>query len=145
MKAALRAAMLLVLVRAAFADEGMWTFDDIPKPLVRQKLGVEVTDAWLDRVRLATTRLESGCTGSFISPDGLVLTNHHCIARCLAQLSTSAKDLLANGFLATSRAEEPQCKTEQLSVLVAMVDVTARIAAATAGKDERSANEARKK
>ncbi|HEY6551851.1 MAG TPA: S46 family peptidase [Vicinamibacteria bacterium] len=145
MKAALRAAMLLVLARAAFADEGMWTFDDVPKPLVRQKLGVEVTDAWLDRVRLATTRLESGCTGSFISPDGLVLTNHHCIARCLAQLSTSEKDLLANGFLATSRAEEPQCKTEQLSVLVAMEDVTARIAAATAGKDERSANEARKK
>jgi V8-like Glu-specific endopeptidase len=145
MKTAVSVAMLLVLAPGAFGDEGMWTFDDVPKPLVRQKLGVDVTDAWLDRVRLATTRLESGCTGSFISADGLVLTNHHCVASCLAQLSTPEKDIMANGFLATSRAEESQCKTEQLSVLVGMEDVTATIAAATAGKDEKAANEARKK
>jgi hypothetical protein len=145
MKAAVRVVMLLLLARAAFADEGMWTFDGFPKPVVRQKLGVEITDAWLDRVRLSTTRLESGCTGSFISADGLVLTNHHCAASCLAQISTPEKNVFADGFLAASRAEEPQCKTEQISVLVAMEDVTAKVAAATAGKDDKGANEARKK
>jgi Peptidase S46 len=145
MKPVVRAVMLFLLAPAAFADEGMWTFDDFPKTKVRQKVGVDVTDAWLDHVRLSTTRLESGCTGSFISGDGLVLTNHHCAASCLAQISSHEKNVFAEGFLAASRAEEPQCKTEQLSVLVAMEDVTAKIAAATAGKDDKAANEARKK
>ena len=88
---------------------------------------------------------QSGCTGSFISPDGLILTNHHCASECLAQLSTPQKDLLADGYLAPSRNQEPQCKTEEISVLVAMEDITARISAATQGLDDSAANSARKK
>ncbi len=145
MNVLVRALVLLLLSSAALADEGMWTFDNFPKQMVREKLGVEITDAWLDHVRLSTTRLESGCTGSFISPDGLILTNHHCASECLAQLSTPQKDLLADGFLAPSRNEEPACKTEQISVLVAMEDITAKVSAATQGLDDKAANAARKK
>ena len=119
-----RTLVLLLLSGAAFADEGMWTFDNFPKQAVKEKLGVDVSDAWLDHLRLATTRLESGCTGSFISPEGLILTNHHCASECLSQNSTPEKDMLADGFLAPSREQEPACKTEQISVLVAMENIT---------------------
>ncbi len=145
MKAVACAVTLLVMRSAAFADEGMWTFDNFPKQLVREKLGVEISDAWLDKVRLAATRLESGCTGSFISPDGLVLSNHHCASECLAQLSTAENDLLANGFRAGSRAQEVRCPTEQVSVLVGSEDITAKVAAAIEDLDDKAANEARKK
>ncbi len=145
MNVLVRALVLLMLSGAAFADEGMWTFDNFPKELVKEKLGVEITDAWLDHARLATTRLESGCTGSFISPNGLILTNHHCASECLAQMSTPQKDMLADGFLAASRSLEPACKTEQISVLVAMEDITAKVSAATQGLDDSAANSARKK
>jgi hypothetical protein len=141
-----RALLLLLLLAGsgAHADEGMWTVDNFPKALVKEKLGVDVTDAWLDKVRLATTRI-SGCTGSFISPDGLMLTNDHCSWGCLAQLSTPDSDLLSNGFLARTRAEERRCPTQQASILVGIEDVTAKIAAATAGLDDQAANAANKK
>ena len=144
MNVLVRALVLLMLSGAAFADEGMWTFDNFPKQLVKEKLGVDISDAWLDHVRLSTVRT-SVCTGSFISPDGLILTNHHCASECLSQLSTPQKDLLADGYLAPSRNQEPQCKTEEVSVLVAMEDITARISAATQGLDDSAANSARKK
>ncbi len=95
-------------------------------------------------LRLSTLRT-SICTGSFISPDGLILTNHHCASPCLAQLSTPQKDLLADGYLASGRNQEQQCKTEEVSVLVAMEDITAKISAATRGLDDTAANAARKK
>jgi len=145
MNVLVRALVLLLLSGAAFADEGMWTFDNFPKQAVKEKLGVDITDAWLDHLRLATTRLESGCTGSFISPDGLILTNHHCASECLSQNSTPQKDMLADGFLAPSREQEPACKTEQISVLVAMENITDKITAATQGLDDKAANAARKK
>lgn len=145
MKALACAVVLLATSGAAFADEGMWTFDNFPTQLVREKLGVEISAAWLDRVRLATTRLESGCTGSFISPDGLLLSNHHCASECLAQLSSAEKNLLADGFLAPARAQEIRCPTEQVSVLVGTEEITAQVAAAIRGLDDKAANEARKK
>jgi V8-like Glu-specific endopeptidase len=145
MNVLVRALVLLLLSGAAFADEGMWTFDNFPRQVVKEKLGVDVTDAWLDHLRLATTRLESGCTGSFISPEGLILTNHHCASECLVQNSTAQKDLLADGFLSSTREQEPACKTEQISVLVAMENITDKVTAATQGLDDKAANAARKK
>ncbi len=145
MKALACTMVLLAMGGTAVADEGMWTFDNFPKQLVREKLGVDVTDQWLDKVRLATTRLESGCTGSFISRDGLMLTNHHCASECLAQLSTAANDLLENGFLAGSRAQEVRCPTEQVSLLMATEEITPKVAAAIKGLEDKAANEARKK
>ncbi len=126
------------------ADEGMWTYHAFPAAAVREKFGVTLDQAWLDRVRLGTVRL-SGCTASFVSPDGLILTNHHCIESCLADLSTEQDDLIANGFLATDRSRERRCETQVADVLVEMTNVTDRVAAAVAGKDEKAANEARKK
>jgi hypothetical protein len=145
MKALACAVALFAMSSAAHADEGMWTFDNFPKQLVREKLGVEVTDQWLDKVRLATTRLESGCTGSFISADGLLLTNHHCSSECLAQLSTPESDLFEKGFLAGTRADERRCPTQQVSVLIATEDITSKVAAAIKGLDDKAANETRKK
>jgi hypothetical protein len=70
---------LTLAAGVAAADEGMWTFDNFPSALVRDRYGVEIGDEWLDRARLGTVRLP-GCTGAFVSPDGLSLTNHHCIS-----------------------------------------------------------------
>ena len=139
---------LLVLLAAAslpaLADEGMWTVDNFPAAAVRQTLGVEITPQWLDRVRRSTLRIP-GCTASFVSPDGLALTNHHCVAECVAELSTAEQDLLRNGFLANDRARELRCPTQTADVLMEIEDITARVAAATAGKDAKAAGEERRR
>jgi Peptidase S46 len=128
----------------ARADEGMWTFDRFPAATVRERYGVDITPAWLDRVRLATVRL-SNCTASFVSPEGLILTNHHCAEGCLAQLSSATQDRLRDGFVSTSRDQELRCPTQFADVLMRMEDITAKVSAATRGKDARNANDARKK
>ena len=115
------------------AEEGMWTFDNPPTAAVRQKYGVALDPAWLDHVRESTVRLETGCTGSFVSAQGLILTNHHCAMACVAENSREGKDLVANGFLAATRDEELQCSGASVSVLVGSEDVTPKVAAAVAG------------
>ncbi len=127
------AALAVLAALPAAADEGMWTFENPPRDAVRQKYGVTLDSAWLDRVRLATVRLDSGCTGSFISGDGLVLTNHHCAEDCIAQNSSEGNDLVASGFLAASREKELRCQEDSISVLVGTEDVTAKVAAALEG------------
>jgi hypothetical protein len=77
----------------AIADEGMWTFDEFPSGSVKRQYGADITPAWLDHVRLSTIRL-TNCTASFVSPEGLILTNHHCIESCLAELSSKDKSLM---------------------------------------------------
>jgi hypothetical protein len=126
------------------ADEGMWTFDNFPAAKVKQLYGVDVTPAWLDSVRLATVRL-ANCTASFVSPDGLILTNHHCAAECLAQQSTPGHDRLHDGYAAPNRSAEPRCPTQRADVLVAMEDITAKVTAATTGLDDKAANDARRR
>jgi len=129
---------------AAHADEGMWPFDNIPKATIKTQLGVDIDQAWLDKVRTATVRL-AGCTASFVSPDGLLLTNHHCVANCLNNLSTPQKNLLADGFVAANRGGERQCPAQLADVLMSMEDVTAKVNAATGGLGEKAANDKRKK
>jgi len=116
----------------ALADEGMWTFDNVPKADIARKYGTVITDAWLERVQRSVVRLESGCTGSFVSAEGLILTNHHCAAECLTNNSTAERDLLANGFVAGRREDEVRCQGEQVSVLMATENVTDRIRRAVA-------------
>ena len=130
---------------AAHADEGMWTFDNPPRAAIKQATGVDVTDAWLKRLRLATIRLEEGCTASFISQDGLILTNHHCAQSCIAENSTAERDLLAGGFKAANREQELRCQAQAASVLVDMQNVTAEVQAAVKGLPDADANKARKK
>jgi V8-like Glu-specific endopeptidase len=136
------AALLVTLAGGARADEGMWTFHGFPFEKANGALGTKLNQAWLDRVRAATVRL-ANCTGSFVSKDGLVLTNHHCIESCLAELSSKEKSLVEDGFLARAHGEEKRCQTQLADVLVGMDEVTPQIVAAIAGKNDQEATEAR--
>jgi hypothetical protein len=127
----------------AWADEGMWTLDNFPTETVKEKYGADIDQNWLEKVRLSTTRM-GGCTGSFVSPNGLILTNHHCARRCISQLSSAENDLEANGFLAETQEDEVTCPADHMSVLVASEDISEEVAGAIAGKDDQQANEARK-
>jgi hypothetical protein len=143
----MRAIVLLLGITAsvaAFADEGMWTFDNFPSDVVKQAYGAEVTSGWLDHVRLATIRL-TNCTASFVSPEGLVLTNHHCVESCLGELSSKDQSLLDRGFLAANRGAERRCATQIADVLVSTEDVTAAVVKASSGFGDQAANDARKK
>src|SRR5450432_1352412 len=139
----LAALLVLLFSSAAFADEGMWTFHDFPRQKIKQALGVDLGSAWLDQVRMSTIRL-SNCTASFVSPDGLILTNHHCAESCLDENSTSGQNLVADGFLARSREKELKCGQQIADVLMEMENVTATILSATAGLDAKAANDKRK-
>jgi hypothetical protein len=127
-------ALLLVLAPLlATADEGMWTYDAFPSEQVREHHGFAPTPAWIENARLASVRLAGGCSASFVSPDGLVLTNHHCVHECVEQLSTPGRDLVKDGFLARARADERRCPAMEANQLVRITDVTARLRAAMKG------------
>ena len=138
------AALALVASWPLHADEGMWTFDNFPRAAVKEKYGVDISAAWLKRIQRSITRHETGCTGSFISPHGLVMTNHHCAMECLSDLSSSTNDYVANGFVAAARSKELRCEGETLSVLIDTEEVTANVNKATAGLPDAKANEIRK-
>ena len=93
------------------ADEGMWTFDNFPSKAVGQKYGFAPSHGWLDHVRASTVRMiigGEGCSGSFVSAHGLVMTNHHCIDECAQQLSTPGQNLITGGFdAAAPRTRKP--------------------------------------
>jgi hypothetical protein len=132
MKLVLTLAVTLALGGVLLADEGMWTFDNIPKDAIARKYKVTLTDQWLQRLQQSVVRLESGCTGSFVSAEGLILTNHHCAAECLSDLSTAQRDYIAQGFSAATRDAEVRCPGEQISVLMAMQNVTPQVTKAIA-------------
>jgi len=122
------ALLLTVVLRA---DEGMWTFDRPPSQAIQQRYGFTVTKEWLDHLRLSSVRFPEG-SGSFVSPNGLVLTNHHVALEQLQKISTPQKNYVADGFYARTRAEEIKSADAELDVLVSTEDVTARVAAAAA-------------
>jgi hypothetical protein len=112
------------------ADEGMWLLNDPPRQHLKEKYNFDLTDAWLEHARLASVRFNSGGSGSFVSPDGLVITNHHVGADCLQKLSPKDKDYLRDGFIARTHAEELKCPDLELNVLQSIEDVTERVNAA---------------
>ena len=128
----------------AIANEGMWTFDNFPAAAVRQSFGADITPAWLDHVRLSTLRL-TNCTASFVSREGLILTNHHCIESCLAELSSKEKSLVELGFSALARKDEQRCPAQHADVLVGMENITDAVMKADSGLSDAAANAARKK
>lgn len=140
----LSAGALLALALPAVADEGMWTFGHFPRAAVKQKYGVDVSQSWLDRIQRSITRIEGGCTGSFVSPQGLVMTNHHCVMECLHDLSSPSNDLIADGYTARTRTDEKMCPGEILSVLIETEEVTEAVNKVTAGLSDAKANEVRK-
>jgi len=135
----------LALALAARADEGMWTFDNFPSKKVQQKYGFAPDAAWLQAAQLSSVRLAGGCSGSFVSPDGLVMTNHHCAHSCIEQLSTKDKDFVAEGFYAPLAENEVKCPEIELNQLVQITDITAQIQGATKGlKPGKEFNDKRK-
>ena len=131
---ALAVAPVLFMAVSASADEGMWTFDNFPSAAVRQKYNVDVTPAWLGRVQNAAVRLSSGCSASVVSPNGLVLTNHHCVRDCVAALSTAQVNYIKDGFQATRRADEKLCPGMQAEILTRIGDVTERVIKSGVGR-----------
>ncbi|MFN7237429.1 MAG: S46 family peptidase, partial [Brevundimonas sp.] len=125
-------ALAVLSTAPAAAEEGMWTFDNFPIARVNQTYGTRIDQAWLDRVREASVRLR-GCSASFVSPKGLILTNHHCVVSCIQELSTAEQDYVANGFLVATREEERACPGQTAEVLTEIVDVTDQVLAAGAG------------
>ncbi len=119
---------------AARADEGMWTFDNFPAAAVKATYGVSIDQAWLGHVQANAVRLSTGCSASIVSGQGLVLTNHHCVADCAQDLSTATSDHLKTGFLTDSREEERTCPGMQAEVLLSIKDVTDPVRQAAAGK-----------
>jgi hypothetical protein len=143
----LLAAVTMMFVAAAplFADEGMWTLDNMPLKQLKEKYGFEPTPAWLEHIRLASVRVGDGGSGSFVSPNGLVLTNHHVALGQLQKVSTAQKNYVQDGFYAPTAAEELPCPDLELNVLISMENVTARVmAAAKPGLDAVKVNDAKK-
>lgn len=128
------AATIALMVGAAQADEGMWTMDNVPTAAIAKATGFTPDAKWLKKAQLSYVRLAGGCSGSFVSGEGLVMTNHHCVADCVAELSSAQKDYQADGFLAATRPEEKQCAGIEINQLVEITDITAQVEAATAGK-----------
>jgi hypothetical protein len=137
--------LCVLLATASRADEGMWLFNNPPLKLLQEKYHFQPTAAWLEHVQKSSVRFDNGGSGSFVSPDGLVMTNHHVGADCLGKISTKDKNYLVTGFEAKSNAEEPKCGDLELNVLMSIDDVTARVAGAVpSGMDDASAEEARR-
>ena len=119
-----------LLATPALADEGMWTFDAFPAARMKADYGWAPDQAWLDRVQAAAVRLTGGCSASFVSGEGLILTNHHCVVQCAQDLSSAGTDYLATGFIAADRTREQKCPGQQAEVVTAISDVTSRVTAA---------------
>src|SRR5580698_9716335 len=129
---------------AVSADEGMWTFDHPPIKMIQDKYHFALTQPWLDHVRLASARLNDGGSGSFVSPHGLLLTNHHVARGQLQKNSTSEHDYIKNGFYAATPDQEIKSPDLEVDVLISSEDVTARVDAAAKGvSDEKQALKAR--
>src|ERR1044072_5244173 len=129
----------------ALADERMWTFNNIPRAEIKKKYGFEVTDEWLKKVQLASVRFNNGGSGSFFSPNGLVLTNYHIVEDIVGEVSTPEKDLAKKGFLPLTQAEEIKIPSLELNQLISIEDVTARVnGAVKAGSSDAEAFAARR-
>jgi hypothetical protein len=127
--------LVLLFAGLARADEGMWTFNNFPSDLVKARYGFAPSPEWLRKVRLSSARIAGGCSASFVSPTGLVMTNHHCVRECVQQLSTPQNDFIVKGFSATTAQQERQCPAMEINKLVEITDVTEQVTKATQGKE----------
>jgi hypothetical protein len=118
--------LVLFLASSAFADEGMWLFNAFPKGKVQAKYGWAPDQAWLDHVRLSSARAPNG-SSSFVSPAGLIFTNHHIAQECIHDLSTGGKDYMKDGYYAATRADEQKCPGMEFVVLQSIEDVTDKV------------------
>src|ERR1700728_2245968 len=125
--------LLSALSFSAFAEEGMWTFDNPPVKQLKDKLNFLPDKAWVDHVRLSSVRLNDGGSGSFVSPHGLLLTNHHVARGQLQKASTPEHDYVQLGFFARTQAEEMKTPDLEINVLESFENVTTRVQNALKG------------
>ncbi|HEY2469564.1 MAG TPA: S46 family peptidase [Terracidiphilus sp.] len=138
------AAALMIAAPAIHSEEGMWTFDNPPLKQLASRYNFHPSQAWLDHLRLSSIRLNDGGSGSFVSPDGLLLTNHHVARGQLQKNSTAEHDYLRDGFYATTQAQEMKSADLEINVLIGMQDVTARVQGSAKGiSDDAKALKAR--
>lgn len=139
------AAALFTLAAGSAAqarEEGMWTFDNFPIARANQTLGTSIDQAWLDRVRLSSVKF-GGCSAGLVSGEGLIMTNNHCVATCVANLSTQAVNYAETGFTPRTREEELKCPGATAEILTDITDVTERMHAAGAGLEGQAFTRAR--
>jgi len=117
-------------VAPAFANEGMWLFNAPPLKQLKEKYQFEPTPQWLEHLQKASVRFNSGGSGSFVSANGLVITNHHVGADCLQKFGDEQHNYLRDGFYAKTQPEEKKCVDLELNVLMSIEDVTARVSGA---------------
>ncbi len=127
---ALAALLALSAGSVARADEGMWLYSAPPRDQIKKKYGIELTDAWLEHLMKSSVRFNSGGSASFVSGDGLVITNHHVGADDLQKLSDEKHNYLRDGLYAATQADEKKCVDLELNVLQSIEDVTLRVNAA---------------
>ena len=130
MKRSLFTLLFWAAVAATRADEGMWLYNQPPRQLLRERYRFDATEAWLDHLQKSSVRFNSGGSGSFLSADGLLISNHHVGADALQKVSTKEKNYMRDGFYAPTPAQEIKCLDLELNVLQSIEDVTARVNAA---------------
>lgn len=138
------ALLFALLCTSVLAEEGMWTLDNLPRQALARQYQFDVTPAWSQTVQKASLRLAGGCSGSFVSAQGLVLTNHHCVSRCIAQLSSRDENLLEAGFVARELNQEAICPEIEVNQLLDISDVTQSIHQTIADLSPQQAVTARK-
>lgn len=138
------ACVALAAVTAAVADEGIWLFNQAPKERIQKKYGFTLTDEFLNRLRTASVRLNNGGSGSFVSSQGLIFTNHHVAMDCIQKLSSATHDYMNNGFSAPKQTDEKACPDLEVNVLTEITDVTDRVQKQMTTSDASAANQQRK-
>jgi hypothetical protein len=133
MRPALVPFLVFAVAGVVCAEEGMWTLDNLPLKQMQQQYGFAPTPQWLDHLRLSCVRFNDGGSGSFISSDGLVLTNHHVARGQLQKSSSAERDYIHSGFYAKTQQEEIKSPDLEVDVLVSMENITGEIAQRTAG------------
>ena len=136
---------VMTVPRLARGDEGMWLFNDLPSKRLAERYGFQVSDQWANHLMLSSVRFNSGGSGSFVSSNGLVLTNHHVASDTLFKLSSADRNIMEDGFLARELDQELKAPDLELNQLVAITDVTDQVSeAVTDGMSVEDAAKARR-
>lgn len=145
LRGALTCVAALALASLAAADEGMWTYERVPRELIAARRGVTLDNAWLERAQAASVRLEGGCSATVISPRGLMITSRQCVEACLAENSRGGASLANDGFTSRSETDAKRCRRGRAQILVGTEDVTGQVMLATSGRDALEAASARER